>query len=460
MMPAQGAKMYQQGSQAAGLDQRLSELQAQIDQLTSSLNAWLQTQARMQPAEHRLAQLTDRCGEIMNQWTAVGARHEQVVGDLETRVNELTALQTRIQHDASGRIHDLEQVVEHEWSALRHIHEEPVRELRTQAASLTDVCLAAANAAQRGLEQSEARLALLESDLHREMRELSREVRQAVAELRSRPDRQPAPVTDGVSPWPLEGVMRLHGRFRQSADAPGGALAFQTPGELAAVPSAVVDQLPEVPQVLSDRIHSLERRTGWTWRLGLLVLTLGAAGAGALIWRLERQVGAAAARVTEAEHQAQIATDEADRRLAAVRDAAAHEVATAQETALKAQTISDVLAAPDLVRYNLVGGNEGARFSAQALWSRSRGFVFSASRLPQPAAGSTYQIWFATAGRQPVSGGVFVPDASGRVTLATDTPPRIPRPVLSVFVTIEPHGGRQTPSGATLLARPNPPSTP
>jgi Anti-sigma-K factor rskA len=451
--------MYQQGSQAPGLDQRLSELQAQIDQLTSSLNVWFQTQARMQPAEHRLAQLTDRCGEIINQWTAVGTRHEQVVGELETRVNELTALQTRIQHDASGRIHDLEQVVEHEWSALRHIHEEPVRELRTQAASLTDVCLAAANATQRGLERSEARLALLESDLHREMRELSREVQQAVAELRSRPVRQPDSVTDGVSPWPLEGVMRLHGRFRESADASGGALALQTPGELGTAATAVVDQLPVVPHVLSDRINSLERRARRNWRLGLLVLTLGVAGAGALIWRLERQVGAAAARVSEAEHQAQIATDEANRRIAAVRDDAAHQVATANETALKAQTISDVLAAPDLVRYNLVGGNEGARFSAQALWSRSRGFVFSASRLPQPAAGSTYQIWLSTAG-QPVSGGVFVPDASGRITLATDTPPRVPRPVLNVFVTIEPRGGRQTPSGATLLTRPSPPPTP
>ena len=42
---------------------------------------------------------------------------------------------------------------------------------------------------------------------------------------------------------------------------------------------------------------------------------------------------------------------------------------------------SDVLAAPDLVRFNLTGGEGAARVSAQLLWSRSRGVVFTGTVL-------------------------------------------------------------------------------
>ena len=44
-------------------------------------------------------------------------------------------------------------------------------------------------------------------------------------------------------------------------------------------------------------------------------------------------------------------------------------------------------------------------------------------------------------------------DASGRVTLATDTPPNVPRPVLGVSVTVEPAPGSPAPTGAVVLAR-------
>jgi hypothetical protein len=115
---------------------------------------------------------------------------------------------------------------------------------------------------------------------------------------------------------------------------------------------------------------------------------------------------------------------------------------------------SDVLAASDLIRFNLVGGPATARFSGQLLWSRARGLVFSASRMPAPPAGSTYQIWLRTA-TLPVSVGTFVPDASGRATVAIDTAPSVPRPVTGVTVTLEPEPGGAAPSGPVVLARPN-----
>jgi len=92
------------------------------------------------------------------------------------------------------------------------------------------------------------------------------------------------------------------------------------------------------------------------------------------------------------------------------------------------------------------------RTLAQLLWSRSRGMVFSASRLPQPPQGSIYQIWLLTAGA-PISLGTAAPDASGRVTLATDSPPEAPRPIVGVRVTLEPAAGVAEPSGPTVLAR-------
>jgi anti-sigma-K factor RskA len=86
------------------------------------------------------------------------------------------------------------------------------------------------------------------------------------------------------------------------------------------------------------------------------------------------------------------------------------------------------------------------------LWSRSRGLVFSGSRVPAAPAGTTYQVWLLTSG-EPVSAGLFVPDAAGRVMLVAVDPPKVPRAVTGVAVTLEPTGGRPAPSGPTLLAR-------
>jgi len=86
------------------------------------------------------------------------------------------------------------------------------------------------------------------------------------------------------------------------------------------------------------------------------------------------------------------------------------------------------------------------------LFSRSRGMVFSASRLPSPGTGLVYQIWLLTP-TDPVSAGTIAPDDAGRVTLASDRPPDVPRAIVGVRVTLEAAPGRQTPSEQTVLAR-------
>ena len=84
------------------------------------------------------------------------------------------------------------------------------------------------------------------------------------------------------------------------------------------------------------------------------------------------------------------------------------------------------------------------------LWSRSRGFVFSASGLPAPSAGATYQIWLLTRGGA-VSAATFVPDSAGRVTVTTAL--NIPRAVVGAIVTTEQKNGASTPTGEPILAR-------
>src|SRR5258708_12101020 len=116
----------------------------------------------------------------------------------------------------------------------------------------------------------------------------------------------------------------------------------------------------------------------------MLLLAMGVVTAGVLGTRLQPRVTAATTRVSQAEQQAQVPTKTASEQIAAARDEAAHQIAEARDAAVKAQMIGDVLAAPDLVRYNLVGGNETAQFGAQALWSRSRVLGFSGSLLPPP----------------------------------------------------------------------------
>jgi len=149
---------------------------------------------------------------------------------------------------------------------------------------------------------------------------------------------------------------------------------------------------------------------------------------------------------------AEAAAQVANQKVAATRENADRKIAEAEQTARNAQTVSDVLAAPDLVRFNVTSGATTPRAYAQMLWSRSRGLVFSGSRVPAAPAGTTYQAWLLTA-TEPVSAGLFVPDQAGRVMMVNQDPPRVPRPVTGVAVTLEPTGGRPAPSGPTLLAR-------
>jgi len=115
----------------------------------------------------------------------------------------------------------------------------------------------------------------------------------------------------------------------------------------------------------------------------------------------------------------------------------------------QAQATTAVLAAPDLARIDLQGQPVAPDARARALWSRSRGLVFTAANLPPAPAGKAYQVWVVTA-QAPISAGLLTPDANGVGTQFYMTPADIAPPV-AVAVTLEPAGGVPAPTGERYL---------
>jgi anti-sigma-K factor RskA len=115
----------------------------------------------------------------------------------------------------------------------------------------------------------------------------------------------------------------------------------------------------------------------------------------------------------------------------------------------QAQATTAVLAAPDLARIDLQGQPVAPDARARALWSRSRGLVFTAANLPPAPAGKAYQVWVVTA-QAPISAGLLTPDPGGTGTQYYMTPVDIAPPV-AVAVTLEPSGGVPAPTGERYL---------
>jgi hypothetical protein len=413
------------------LEQHISALQSEIDRLTMTLRLWRESPGQVEPLEKQLAELAERCTAVV---------------DGAARIGE------RLQQDVAARMEDLCRAVHQEWSEVRAIHEASARHLAEQAAALGEAGTAAANSAASGFERAEARLAALDADLHDQLSKLTDLVQSAVFEVRSLSNGQALVVEGPDSTAPLQGGLPMRSEVHLSnptGDWTGIEASPQAGGEL-----------PEALETLSERIDRLERtvddltprssRLKWVVPTAVFLVLVGTIGTFTI--NLQRQVAAATARIAESERQAQAEAQAASASANIARDEAARQIADARAAAARAQTIGDILAAPDLVRYTLTGSNATASFYARVLWSRSRGFVFSGSHLPPPAPRTTYQVWLLTTGA-PVSIGTFVPDAEGSVTLVSEAPPAVPHPVEGVSVTVEATGGSTAPSGVTLLAR-------
>src|SRR4029434_3115168 len=152
--------------------------------------------------------------------------------ELERHLSDLQLQIERLRQMSDVNMHAVEQqlagIAEHSedlkrWAittedTLRQTYEQPVKELREHAASLTEVCIATARVAQKGFDRAEARLTSLENDVHRRLTEVAKDLQSAVAEIR----RHQPPRLDSAAPWAFDDVLRLHSQLRDSDSRPGG----------------------------------------------------------------------------------------------------------------------------------------------------------------------------------------------------------------------------------------------
>ena len=188
------------------------------------------------------------------------------------------------------------------------------------------------------------------------------------------------------------------------------------------------------PHVRSDG------RTTWAW-LAAAAAILVAIGASGYAMRQEIVIAGLQTRLAQAQTRLEQALFRAS--------AADRVVADAQRVVFDARAGLAVAAAADVARIELAGQPAAAQASARAMWSRSRGMVFSALNLPPLAQGTVYQVWVVTADA-PVSAGLLLPDSTGAGLAYFSTAPDIGAPV-AVAVTLEPAGGVPAPTGPRYL---------
>ena len=312
--------------------------------------------------------------------------------------------------------------------------------------------MATANSAQHGFDRAEARLAALESEFQRTTSELRREIHNAVTELRSATQTRARQLAgEAQQPaWPLDDVTRLHSQLR---DAQGVQMTEPRALSVAASPPPEPVEPPNpAPSLVAPFSRFTAVDSAKTRRVALIagaavVLLLAAGG---FAWQLESQVRTSAAQLNETQRQLRLTTETAARQINETQVQASRAISEAQELTARSQMISDVLAAPDLIRFALVGRESLEAATGQVLWSRSRGIlVFTASGLPAPPMESTYQVWLLTR-TGAVSVATFDPDSAGRATVTAM--PKVP-PLVGAMITMERKGGNDTPSGEPLLTR-------
>jgi anti-sigma-K factor RskA len=165
-----------------------------------------------------------------------------------------------------------------------------------------------------------------------------------------------------------------------------------------------------------------------------------AIGMGMYAWSLRTQVDTLRRMAAVSAAQAQVLRAE----LAAVRSDSGRLVRTV-----------NVLTSPDLLRVDLAGTSDASSATGRAFWSRSRGLLFTADRLPALDAGRIYQIWLILPKQPPISAGLLRVDTAGSGTTLGTLPAAldVPRSTnVTVAITNEPAAGSPGPTTTVLLA--------
>jgi uncharacterized lipoprotein YmbA len=301
-------------------------------------------------------------------------------------------------YGAARKFDPVEQQPADEWPA-RRADDLPVRTFEQKATALLDSYAAATRAAEDVLRRAEARLESFDRGTARLISAATDEIRRAVTAVHGIPESEPA-----------------------SAKADGLARPTEP-------------TLPIAPP----------RARGSS---ALVVLTLVLAGyAGYLHYRTSE----AEAKAASAGYAADEARQMVEQQMAAALERTERATREALTSAADAKRMVAIMAAPDARRLSVLGKGAAPAASGQAMWSRSRGVIVTASDLPPPAAGGVYQVWIDTS-QGPLSLGFAVPDAQGRLSVTFDIPPQLPGGILGLLITREPPGGSTAPQGPVVLS--------
>lgn len=383
------------------------------DQDSTVFDNWYQNQT--QQPDPRLIAILEEAAVILDRLKSLDSRHEQAISDLESRISVWTSLEAGLR----VRTRALDELYENAVQTASGLHQAQTR--------LSDPFDTSASPERGQLPESPGPLAPPQ-----------------------------AGATQPSEPWPLEGVMSLHDELRRSE---GGLALPPAREESTRLLAERVESLELAAVVGKEELQRTVERYSKQRRWANVAIVLLAAGivstaVTALNWKrsLDARLADSTDRLANAQRVAQSAAEEAEKGIASAKLAADEQIADARRTAQRAQIVSDVLAAPDLVRVSLPGSPRAPQASAQLLWSRSRGFVLSGSRLPVPRDGSQHHLWLLTSAR-PVAVGSFTVDAQGQTTWVNEATPRVSTSVVGAAITNEAGSGTPRRSEASLRVR-------
>jgi hypothetical protein len=165
---------------------------------------------------------------------------------------------------------------------------------------------------------------------------------------------------------------------------------------------------------------------------------------------VQRSAALAMSRATAAERTVSELQRSAENAVAAAAARAERAIADALTQSARAERMIAVMAAPDARRIELAGRGAAPAAVGQALYSRSRGVLLSATDMPRPLEGHPLQVW-ATTAAGPVRIGSAIPDAQGRLAAAYDLPSTVAGAVLGFMITADQAEGSERP-GIPVLA--------
>jgi anti-sigma-K factor RskA len=220
-------------------------------------------------------------------------------------------------------------------------------------------------------------------------------------------------------------------------------------------PARVRERLLERVREGQRGVHPIPRQAPRTWRPALVLrraagFAVVALGAAALTLVLVRWQGSAPA----AEPASEAPRDAAASELAAAQEQLAEqdtELAELEERIDAADDVAALFGARELEVLELAAAEPSSAAWGRAFWDPEYRCYFRAEGLAPLAPEQSYVLWMVGAEERVHPAGVLAPDARGDVTFYT----RLPRelsPISRTFVTVESGPVGEAPAGPTLLA--------